>query len=218
VQHMVRPGRGAPPPREPGCVLSWHTDSGASALHLSLTLDGARTLRLKRQRSRPLDAAAAALGADGVAMMFEEERLTLRSGDVYFSSPSAFQHAVHLLHGQGEEEEEEQEGAVAVQCRIAVPKHAMESLDRPAPRFSDASAHMVVGDSEAKGGNGGHQMLARIVAQHLASECYEYRLPSLREVLDCVIEPGNATVPSAGQQQRLPPESLHQGEAYRGIT
>ena len=63
-------------------VLDWHNDSGASSLHLAVTLAGHRTLKVHR-----------VAGAGGAAV---EEAVELAAGDCYLTSPSAFAHAVCL--------------------------------------------------------------------------------------------------------------------------
>ena len=112
VQHFVAPLSHRPD----GLVLDYHVDSGASALHLAVSLGGVRRLRLRRlaDASSPTDGSAAV-----------EEELLMQPGDVYLSSPSAFAHAVHrggVAHAADED-------AVAIQFRIAVPASLMPRLE-----------------------------------------------------------------------------------------
>ena len=116
VQHFVPPT--ADVARPDGLALDYHTDSGASALHLGVSIAGERRLRLRR----------AARGA------VVEEEIVLRAGDVYLSSPCAFAHAVH--RGGAAEPPEASAHAVAIQFRIAVPAAALAVLDCPGKRMS----------------------------------------------------------------------------------
>ncbi|CAJ1340548.1 unnamed protein product, partial [Effrenium voratum] len=87
IQHLVDPIRHDPAP-----ILSWHVDSWASAVHLSLSLKGQRSL--------------------GVSLAEGESDLTMCAGDVYLSSPALFAHEVR---------KQENVDVVAVQMRIALP-------------------------------------------------------------------------------------------------
>ena len=145
VQHLLPPGRDAEP-RPAGLVLDWHRDSGASAVHMAVSLSGERVLRVRRHRQPP-----SPLDADAAIIV---DKLELRGGDVYLSSPTAFEHAVHRTSRLGE--------AVATQFRIAVPKEAMAALERPAVQQPDSGG------------------LAACVAECLLAS--RLTLPSLEEV------------------------------------
>lgn len=156
VQHFVVPRSNRPD----GLVLDYHVDSGASALHLAVSLGGVRRLRLRRLSD-------ASSSSDATATV--EEELLMKSGDVYLSSPSAFAHAVHRGAGNFEHRHMKDlrhskarcEDAVAVQFRIAIPASLMGRFE-------------------------GDTRLLRIIAEALCSDgraCMAFRLPHLEEVL-----------------------------------
>lgn len=162
VQHFVAPlGH-----RPDGLVLDYHVDSGASALHLAISLGGVRRLRLRRlsDASNPSDSAVTV-----------EEELLMQRGDVYLSSPSAFAHAVHrgaaLQRPSGlkvlsetctEADAMQAADAVAIQFRIAVPASLMSRFE-------------------------GNTALLRVIAEAISckdpSQGLAFRLPCLEEVL-----------------------------------
>eukprot|EP01043_Picozoa_sp_COSAG02_P026633 COSAG02_NODE_1540_length_12016_cov_20.828480_3_plen_394_part_00 len=165
VQHFVAPLDHRPD----GLVLDYHIDSGASALHLAVSLGGVRRLRLRRLSN------AGGLSDEGITV---EEELLMQRGDVYLSSPSAFAHAVHrgattceqrLVQSQmdltvpsaAEADTMRAADAIAIQFRIAVPAPLMSRFE-------------------------GNTALLRVIAE--AISCHEaeglaFRLPCLEEVL-----------------------------------
>jgi len=153
VQHLIAPGQGAPPRPEAGLVLDWHHDSGASALHLALSLSGQRLLRVRHHANAPgrqgefatvvLDGAVASAVAAKTAsqrqlLQLRTDQLHQQRGDVYLTSPSAFAHANYRTSRFGE--------ALALQFRIAVPPAQMSALDRP-PSQLDRGVAAVIADA-----------------------------------------------------------------------
>ena len=158
VQHMVAAAEGA---EERGkLVLEYHTDSGASALHLGVSLGGTRRLRLRRLTAPSEQPEVADEGE------VAEEELVLRPGDVYLSSPAAFAHTV--LRGDGGGEEGRGDEAVAVQLRVALPARAMAALDRPGARM-DPELLGCVADALAAGAGGWRLPALGGVKRHVAA-------------------------------------------------
>lgn len=151
VQHFVA----AHSTRPDGLVLDYHVDSGASALHLAISLGGVRRLRLRRVSD--------ASSSDGGSQTVEEE-LLMRPGDVYLSSPSAFAHAVHRGDGREgkpspknsdakthtrETDVRQETEALAIQFRIAVPGTSMSTFENKPDLFRLIAA--TLGDYDTEG-------------------------------------------------------------------
>eukprot|EP00434_Breviolum_minutum_P005372 symbB.v1.2.004737.t2/scaffold275.1/size244369/7 len=100
IQHLIDPICEQADPTE---ALGWHVDSWASAIHLSLSLKGHRSLHL---RSCP-----------GQGSPELESELVMNPGDVYLSSPAFFAHEVR---------KQETADVVAVQIRMALPQSSNE--------------------------------------------------------------------------------------------
>jgi hypothetical protein len=123
-------------------ALDWHADGAASVLHLALTLSGHRIMRYRHLAPETIHRD----GEDGLKCVTEgcegsterqEGSLHQGPGDVYLTSPTAFEHAVDRLPLSAD--------SVSVHFRLAVPPHAMPSLQRSVEHIEpDRSKHGTV--------------------------------------------------------------------------
>jgi hypothetical protein len=111
-------------------ALDWHADGAASVLHLALTLSGHRIMRYQHFAPETIQRDGEG-GSDGLKRVTggceaftERQEGSLHQGpaDVYLTSPTAFEHAVDRLPLSAD--------SVSVHFRLAVPPHAMPSLQR----------------------------------------------------------------------------------------
>merc|ERR1712142_617956 len=94
-----------------GQELQWHLDSFNSMLHMAVALHGVRTLHSKTKKEN-----------SNLVTKYENIQ---RPGDVYLSSPAAFEHAV------GHNTVERGDRVVAMQCRVLVNMGELkEGLDK----------------------------------------------------------------------------------------